>query len=182
MAKVWHRRCKQLFAAWVIAWLYASPAVAELKTHQIKAAYLYQISKFVFWPESRKNVSQFEVCQLGKDQYGGILDKMSGRLVFSKPVVVKSVKDLNEAKNCHLLVISSPETIKTEALRKWLKTHQALTVVDGNEYWDKGMVTFVLEKHRVRLHINLSLAEHSGLSFAANLLEVASHIYRGGPK
>ncbi len=52
-----------------------------------------------------------------------------------------------------------------------------LTVVDGSKHWDIGMVSFVLEKKRVRLHINLSLAKLSGLTFAANLLEVASEIH-----
>ena len=179
MAKVWHRRCKQLIAACVFALLYAVPSVAELKTHQIKAAYLYQISKFVFWPEERKNVERFQVCQLGKDRYAGTLDKMTGRTVFNKPVSVITISDLPSAKECHLLIISSPENISTQSLKAWLQDHQVLTVVDGEEFWEKGMVAFVLEKHRVRLHINLTLAENSGLAFAANLLEVASHIYRG---
>lgn len=179
MAKAWQRRHKQLMAALVFACFYAMPAFAELKTHQIKAAYLYQISKFVFWPEERKNADEFQVCQLGRDKYAGTLNKMSGRKVFNKPVRVNSVQDLNNAENCHLLIISAPEALATDTLKTWLQTNQVLTVVDGAEFWDKGMVSFVLEKHRVRLHINLSLAEESGLAFAANLLEVASHIYRG---
>lgn len=179
MAKAWQRRYKQLIAALVFACLYAVPTVADLKTHQIKAAYLYQISKFVFWPEERKNTDEFKVCQLGKDKYAGTLNKMTGRKVFNKPVKVTSVKDLKSANGCHLLIISAPEALTTDSLKNWLQNNQVLTVVDGEEFWDKGMVSFVLEKHRVRLHINLSLAEESGLAFAANLLEVASHIYRG---
>lgn len=71
--------------------------LADMKTHQIKAAYLYQISKFVFWPEASKQKASFSVCQLGEDAYDGTLEKMTGRTVFSKPVAVKSIKTLNQA-------------------------------------------------------------------------------------
>ncbi len=57
---------------------------AELKTHQIKAAYLYQISKFVFWPEERKQTDSFRVCQLGPDSYGGTLQKMVGCFIYPR--------------------------------------------------------------------------------------------------
>lgn len=157
----------------------AMPVRAELKTHQIKAAYLYQISKFVFWPEQRKLVDTFQVCQLGKDRYQGTLQKMKGRTVFNKPVSIETIQTLDQASACHLLIISSPKDVKQKTLKDWLAINQVLTVVDGAANSDIGMVAFVLEDQRVRLHINLNLAEHSGLAFAANLLEVASHIERG---
>jgi len=165
----------------LFASLQAAASHAELKTHQIKAAYLYQISKFVFWPESRKQVDYFRVCQLGPDKYEGTLEKMKGRTVFNKPVTVESINTLDQASECHLLIVSSPKSVNSKKLREWLTDHQVLTVVDGAENTDVGMVAFVLESQRVRLHINLNLAEHSGLAFAANLLEVASHIERGKP-
>ncbi len=151
---------------------------AEVKTHQIKAAYLYQISKFVFWPEARKQVENFHVCQLGPDSYGGSLQKMVGRTVFNKPVTIESIDSLKQAQQCHLLIISDPAAVNPTSLHKLISEHSVLTVVDGNKHWDKGMVSFVLEKKRVRLHINLSLAKLSGLTFAANLLEVASVIHK----
>jgi hypothetical protein len=163
----------------LFACLQATSARAELKTHEIKAAYLYQISKFVFWPEERKQVDAFRVCQLGPDRYEGTLQKMKGRTVFNKPVLVENIQALKQAVGCHLLIISSPDKINNKTLHKWLLNNHVLTVVDGAANTDVGMVAFVLESQRVRLHINLNLAEHSGLAFAANLLEVASHIERG---
>lgn len=160
----------------------AAHSYGELKPHQVKAAYLYQISKFVFWPEELKqSADAFHLCQLGPDSYAGMLQKMQGRKVFKKPIKVRQVSSLETASNCHLLVISDPGSLKNKDLSVWLNTHPVLTVVDGNEHASKGMVAFVIEQQRVRLHINLGLAEQAKLSFAANLLEVASHIYRGAP-
>ena len=153
---------------------------ADLQPYQVKAAYLYQISKFVFWPEAlKKSATSFQVCQLGPDQFHGLLEKMTGRKVFDQPIRVRQVKNLNEASRCQVLVISNPGAITSKQLRTWLHSHPVLTVVDGNQFAEKGMVTFVIEQQRIRLHINLGLAEEANLSFAANLLEVASHIYRG---
>jgi hypothetical protein len=178
MAKGWHRKWIISLIFVLIACLQALTARAELKTHQIKAAYLYQISKFVFWPEERKKADAFSVCQLGPDLYQGTLEKMQGRTVFNKPIQVLNIQSLDQAAQCHLLILSSPNKIETKKLRLWLADHHVLTVVDGAKNGDLGMVAFVLENQRVRLHINLNLAEHSGLAFAANLLEVASHIER----
>jgi hypothetical protein len=178
MAKGWHRKWIILLLFVLFASLQALVARAELKTHQIKAAYLYQISKFVFWSEERKQADAFSVCQLGPDLYQGTLQKMQGRTVFNKPIQVLNVETLEQAGECHLLILSSPNKIKIKQLRLWLADNQVLTVVDGAKNGHIGMVAFVLENQRVRLHINLNLAEHSGLAFAANLLEVASHIER----
>lgn len=154
---------------------------ADLKTNQIKAAYLYQISKFVFWPANRKNLAQFQVCQFGDDTYDGTLDKMTGRNVFNQPVAIRRVDGLDQAEGCHLLILPDANVVPADKLIAWVKGKGILTVVEGAENLDHAMVAFVLENQRVRLHINLGLAEQAGLSFAANLLEVASHIKRGSP-
>lgn len=179
MANGWHQKWLMSLMIVLFACLQATSVHAELKTHQIKAAYLYQISKFVFWPEARKLVDAFQVCQLGKDRYEGTLQKMKGRTVFNKTVSIEAIETLDQASGCHLLIISSPKDVNQKTLKDWLAINQVLTVVDGAAHSDIGMVAFVLEDQRVRLHINLNLAEHSGLAFAANLLEVASHIERG---
>ncbi len=177
MAKGWRQWWVLPSCSVLLMCCMASVCQAELKTHQIKAAYLYQISKFVFWPDSRKQVDHFQVCQLGPDNYGGTLQKMVGRTVFSKPVTIKTITSLKQAHQCHLLILSDPKKIHSKSLRKLVSEHSVLTVVDGDSYKEIGMVAFVLEKKRVRLHINLALAKLSGITFAANLLEVASEIY-----
>ena len=178
MAKGW----RHIWLVFVVtAWLAGgtSNAFSELNTSQIKSAYLYQISKFVFWPEERKKFEHFNLCLLGSDTYQGNLQKMVGRTVFNKPVRLQPVKQLSQAKSCHLLLLSSPKSIDPTELQMWLKQNPVLTVADGAESIEKAMVVFVLENQRVRLHINVDLARHSGLSFAANLLEVASKIQKG---
>ncbi|MGR6871786.1 YfiR family protein [Pseudomonas sp. HK3] len=157
----------------------SSNAFSELNTSQIKSAYLYQISKFVFWPDERKQFEHFNLCLLGSDTYQGNLQKMVGRTVFNRPVRLQPVDNLSQAKQCHLLLLSSPDSINSTELQTWLKQHPVLTVADGAESIEKAMVVFVLENQRVRLHINVDLARTSGLSFAANLLEVASKIQKG---
>jgi len=178
MAKGWHHICLVfMFTGWLSGG--STSAFSELNTNQIKSAYLYQISKFVFWPEERKQFDSFNLCLIGSDTYQGNLQKMVGRTVFNKPVQLKTIKGLTQAEQCHLLLLSSPKLIKTQDLHSWLKKYPVLTIADGAEHIDKAMVVFVLEDQRVRLHINVDLARSSGLSFAANLLEVASKVERG---
>ena len=158
----------------------ASASYADLKEDQVKAAYLYQISKFVFWPPNLDESPEFTVCQLGPDSYSGNLSKMNGRSVAGKPINVIQINSLDQAKTCQLLILSEPERINSKKLAQTLKQSPILTVVDGQQNHEKGMVVFVIENQRVRLHINLNLAKQARLTFAANLLEVATQIYRGG--
>ena len=158
----------------------SSHAFSELNTYQIKSAYLYQISKFVFWPEQSKQTDFFNLCILGPDTYGGNLQKMEGRTVFGKPVKLHKVTNLKQAETCHLLVLTDPAVVSQDSLSTWLKSHSVLTVADDAINIDKAMVVFVIENQRVRLHINVDLAKISGVSFAANLLEVASRVKSGG--
>lgn len=157
----------------------ASASYADLKEDQVKAAYLYQISKFVFWPPNLDEAQNFTVCQLGPDSYSGNLNKMNGRSVAGKPINVIQINSLDQANDCQLLILSEPDRISSRALEKRLKQTPILTVVDGQKNHKKGMVVFVIEDQRVRLHINLNLAKQARLTFAANLLEVATQIYRG---
>ncbi len=179
MAKGWRHIC---WVAVVVTWLVcgSTSAFSELNTNQIKSAYLYQISKFVFWPESRKQLDHFNLCLMGPDSYQGNLQKMVGRTVFNKPIRLISIASLPQASNCHLLVLTDPGKVSQKTLQTWLTQNPVLTIADGTENINKAMVVFVLEEQRVRLHINVDLARSSGLSFAANLLEVASKIKKGG--
>ncbi len=179
MAKGWRHICVIFIVTGCLAGGSVS-AFSELNTNQIKSAYLFQISKFVFWPEERKQFDHFNLCLLGPDSYQGNLQKMQGRTVFNKAIKFQRVQTLADAQKCHLLVLSSPARINPLELSAWLRTHPVLTVADGAQNIDKAMVVFVLEDQRVRLHINIDLARIAGLSFAANLLEVASKIKKGG--
>lgn len=179
MAKYWHHIWLAIVATGCLTFG-SSNAFSELNTYQIKSAYLYQISKFVFWPEQKKQSDYFNLCILGANTYGGSLQKMVGRTVFNKPVRLVTVSSYQKASDCHLLVLTSPSKIHSHAFQQWLNKHAVLTVADGAEHLDKAMVAFVLENQRVRLHINIDLAKQSGLSFAANLLEVASKVKTGG--
>lgn len=176
------KRCCHIWLAIVVTGCLtfgSSSAFSELNTYQIKSAYLYQISKFVFWPDKQKQYANFNLCVLGPDTYGGNLQKMEDRTVFNKPVKVRNVSSLSNASNCHLLLLTNPTAVSEHELRVWLQKKGVLTITDGEKNIDKAMVVFVLENQRVRLHINIELAKHTGVSFAANLLEVASKVKKG---
>src|SRR5690348_4279341 len=42
--------------------------------YQVKAAYLYNFGKFVSWPADATAISEFDVCVLGTDPFGPLLD------------------------------------------------------------------------------------------------------------
>ncbi len=55
-----------------------------------------------------------------------------------------------------------------------------LTVSDLSQFTRRGgMIRFVMEANRVRFEVNLTTAEHAGLTLSSQLLKVAISVRRG---
>jgi len=86
-----------------------------------------------------------------------------------------------EARSCHVLFISQPDT---ETLKQALERVRGLPVLTVSESSDflrlGGMINFVVEQDRVRFEINLEAAEQHHLKLSSKLLAVARVVNVGG--
>src|SRR5512147_6415 len=57
--------------------LASAPAATQMDEYSIKAAYLYNFSKYVDWPNTRASSpsARFSICVVGEDPFGGRLDQ-----------------------------------------------------------------------------------------------------------
>jgi len=147
--------------------------------YKIKAGYLYNFTKFITWPEDE--LESFNLCILGEDPFGSILNPIEKRSVKGKPIRLSRIKKADEAKHCHIVYISTLSKAHISKLGTLtIKSVPAkLTVGDTKEFTRQdGMISFFQREGKVKLHINLPSLRKTGLEISAKLLEVAE-IYEG---
>jgi hypothetical protein len=158
-----------LLALAVLPCLAQSPRASET---EIEAAYLYNFGKFVNWPAQPET---FEICVLGKDPFGQVLDEtVSGESIGTKRVVVARITSTREAMRCQVLFISVQEEGHLKTILSAVKNAGVLTVSDIPRFVERGgMIEFVQQEARIRFEVNLDAVQESKLSLSSELLKVA---------
>ena len=156
--------------------------------YDVEAAYLVQFPKFVKWPPGEgasSRLKSFEICVLGRDPYGRILqDAVTGEQIDGLPLVTRQVQSVQDAVECRVLFLSSSENAQLADDLGQLNASPVLTVSELPDFTlHGGMIEFVLIRNRVRFRINISNAERAGLKVSSQLLKVAMAVdrNRGSP-
>ncbi|MGR8930403.1 MAG: YfiR family protein [Gammaproteobacteria bacterium] len=142
--------------------------------YKIKAAYLYNFTKFITWPE--KDSATFNLCIIRDDPFQNLLDSLENKTALDKPIRVFRYTDIGQAKDCHIIYIDRERLALSGP-----QTTGSLTVSSRPDFAESGgMIGFVLEDEKVKLHINLKALKQSGLGISAKLIEVATLIEGNG--
>ena len=161
-----------------------SLAHANSIEYKTKATYLYNVTKFISWPDDKSDT--FNLCILGKDPFGSIINSIENRTVKNKPIRLFRYQSIKEIKACHIVYFG--ELTKTEAIADAsfngvlsIASFDSSLTVSEREYFTHsgGMIAFILKQGKVKLQINVQALRKSGLEVSAKLLEVAE-IYEGG--
>ncbi len=149
------------------------------KEYQLKAAFLYNFTKFVEWPPAcfADDTSPIVIGILGRNPFGAELASVvAGRTVNGRGLVVKSLATAAEAASVHLLFVPAGEEAKLAADRTW-RDVAVVTVGESPQFAALGgTITFRREADRVTFAVDLALAEHAGLKVSAQLLKLATSV------
>lgn len=145
--------------------------------YQVKAAYLYNFSRFVEWPNStfEKSESAFVIGVLGEDPFGTMLDSLvQGESVQGRRLVIRRLASREEAVKCQILFVSDSEEGRLSEILKELAGKSILTVSDIRSFTRLGgAIRFTVEGNRVRFEINVAAAQRARLSVSSQLLKLA---------
>ncbi len=143
---------------------------------QVKAAYLYNFGKFVRWTAPRNlNPESFEICILGKDPFGPVLDAtVAGESIDGKKIEVRRLTALHEAAPCSVLYLSGSEEGRLTPILAAAQTMSVLTVSDMRDFAARGgAIGLVSVQGRIRFEVNRRAAQESHLELSSELLKVA---------
>ncbi|WKJ89654.1 YfiR family protein [Methylomonas montana] len=149
--------------------------------YKVKAAYLYNFTKFITWPE--KASPTFNICIIGNDPFGKLLDPLESKTVLDKPIRLYRFESAKQAKDCDIVYFDNTDQRADLAIPGVLligSLKKALTVSSQPFFAESGgMIGFALDDEKVKLHINLKALKQSGLNVSAKLLEVATLVEGG---
>jgi len=173
-------RIHALLRWWAVMLLSGSAAIgAEVaKEYQIKAAFVYNFTKFVEWPAERFAGADDPIVIgiLGKNPFGESLENaVRGRKIGGRDITVISLSPSAEQTHVHVLFVAAGEEKGFDPKM----VAGALTVGESERFAALGgMITFMAETEKVRFVINLESAERAQLKLSAQLLKLASMVRR----
>ncbi len=163
-------------AAGLLAVLWPWTARAEVASeYDVKAAFLYNFTKFVEWPPSALTErGDFQLCVLGEDPFGRSLEVVADEKVAGRRITLLRTPKLAEPAGCQILFISRSERARMHQILQDLQNAPVLTVADTGGFLDHGgIINFVLEGSKVRFEINQEAAERAGIKISSKLLQLA---------
>jgi len=169
-----------LAAALAGAALTTAPGPPRVEEYRLKAAVLYNLAKFVDWPEDAfaDASAPLVVCVLGADPFGQALDDtLKGHMVGGHPAVARRIAEM--AAGCHVLFVG--DIRRLPAVIDRVHDSSVLTVGESAGFVDQGgMIGLTTENDRVRFDVNLTAAERAHLKISARVMALAASVRRGG--
>jgi hypothetical protein len=172
------RRCLTTLAcAAALVAVGRTPASANTKEYEVKAAFLFNFAQYVDWPGSAfsSDSAPIVIGIVGKDSFGSIIDQtVKGKIVKGRSFVVKRLSWGQAVKDCHILFVSASEKDKLGQMNDLLKGEPVLTVGETSGFAKRdGIVNFIIEGNKVRFEINPEAAKRAKLSISSRLLSLA---------
>jgi len=160
----------------VMLLLTLTPARAAPTEYELKAAFIYQIARFVEWPSPPGALTSapLRLCVLGGNPFGQTLETIRGKPVNERRMEV-SLLDMNaDTRECNLLFIAAPAERHLERIAALSRGSGMLTIGDTEGFAQRGaIVNFFLENGKIRFEINLETSRRAGLKISSQLLKLA---------
>ncbi len=160
-----------------------SAAAAQTRENDVKAAFLYNFTKFIEWPALPADSGPFRICVLGDPVFARAVDRIiEGEAVQGHSMTRVEPQGPEDARACRILYIGRDERARGLRLAAALRTAPVLVVGDGDQIAvDGGAIGFVVENNRVRFDINLAAIQRAGLTISSKLLRIARRVNVGEP-
>ena len=176
-------RSRSLLTVMATVALASSPAATQMDEYSIKAAYLYNFSKYVAWPEgtSPSASAHFLICIAGEDPFGEHLDNtVAGKTsADGRPLEVRRLKveDSSALRECQIVFVSKSEKKNIAALLAVTRDTAIMTVADFSPFAEEGGVANLrIDGTKVKVDLNMSAANHANLKVSGKLQQVANRL------
>jgi hypothetical protein len=172
----------------VCAALLAAPAVLQAQVageYEVKAAFLYNFTKFVEWPPTAfaDEKSPIQICVFGGNPFGKSLTELTGQEVAGRKLIVVRTPEMAKLEGCQILFISRSERERVSSILSEVREAPVLTVADTKGFLDDGgIVNFILEGSKVRFEISQEAADRAKIKISSKLMRLAKYVKgRPGP-
>ena len=154
----------------------------EGTAYQIKGAMMMNFIKFIEWPapagEPSETMNTLTIGIVGARGFDSILNKIHGRQIGEKKLIIRRIHFLNQLSGCQVLYIGASDSYRSYDILKQVAGNPVLTIGEDEDFIRLGgIIRLYNEKDHIRFEINQSAADHAGLKLSAKLLEVAAGVH-----
>jgi YfiR/HmsC-like len=151
---------------------------AQANEYQVKAAFIFNFAKFVDWPsDSLSEEGVLVVGVVGKDPFGGSLDRLEGSTVNGRHLRIKRLRSGDNLRGCQILFISNSERRDLWKILESVKGMGVLTIGEMPQFNQSGgMIRFVIQNEKVRFEINAAAAAQARLRISSKLLALSKGV------
>jgi hypothetical protein len=139
----------------------------------LKAAFLFNFTKFISWPHADGS-SKLTVCIMNSKEVAHAVEAVTkGKTVDGRQVIVQQLSFPAGLETCQLLFIGNNGK-KMEEILMEAKKLPIVTVGEDEKFLRRGgMINFVLEEGKLRFEINTDAANRAGINISSKLLSLA---------
>jgi len=163
-------------------WLAAAGRGQTAEEYQVKAAFLFNFTRFVEWPPQvfKTPPDPITICVLGQNPFGpALVDAVKGKTADGRTFQVREVSGPHPATGCQILFVSSSERRRLHTILSEIRTDGVLTVGETDSFTSEGgIINFKIENGRVCLQVNVQAAEQAKLRISSKLLSLAQIVKR----
>jgi hypothetical protein len=165
-------------------WLYSPAAAAQSEAtleSEVKAAFLYNFSKYVEYPPSAftgDDAKTFRICVLADPTFVKAVDAIiAGETIDGRTVTRQIPDSAGAARACNILFVGRGEMDRAQQLLAAVERAPVLTVGDAADFLKRGgAIAFIRDGDRVRFDVNVAEAQRGGLEISSRLLRVAHRV------
>lgn len=150
----------------------SSAHAEQSREYQVKAAFLFNFTKFVEWPEDKKHI---RICTVGGNPFGDSLKILETAKAGEREVQVITLTEGDGSKHqCNIMFINNHDGQNLKNMLTEFTAARILTVGDSKGFAEKGgMIEFATYEGKIKLVINKTAINAAGLKIDPSLLEIA---------
>ncbi|MBN2227445.1 MAG: YfiR family protein [candidate division Zixibacteria bacterium] len=170
----------------VVLWFFCAFLVSSLAAvahgHQpsefdVKAAYVYNFTKFVDWPSEvfPDDSAPVRIGVFDDIEFVRILkETVQGKTAYGRQLEVIPVNDDTQLTDLHILCFAHDIQDRQVALLDTLRDRPLLTIGECGRFTARGgMINLFMEDNKVRFEINPEATRRAGLTISSHLLKLA---------
>ncbi len=162
----------------------ATTAAPPATEHEVKAAMLYRVAKFIDWPAQSfaSPGAPFVICVAGNASVLRAFAPLDGRKLNGHIVTVRRVSgDMLDLRQCHAAFFPRDSITDADYALSKLQGMPVLTVGEVEDFALRGgMLALLTRDQRVHFSFNLPVSKQAGLVVSAQLLQLAT-VVGGAP-
>lgn len=150
--------------------------------YQIKAAYLFNFTKFTEWPTAvLAPGAPIQVCVAGRDPFGDSLGSLESKTVQNHPIHVRRDVRNDTLRGCHVVFVAEADERFEQSVLRSAEAASALTVSDREGFVERGGTIGMLTRDsRILFEINVDAGLRAGLKLSSQMLKLARTV-KGRP-